>query len=70
MIISLADSCGLNQEVYGKETAKLRGKEIKAIIKNYPFADSTGKVIQQLHDTLTAVLIILISTSVTTVKTN
>lgn len=70
MIISLVDSCGLNKEVYGKEIAKKKSKEIKSIIKNYQFADSTAMLIKQLHDTIIAVLVILISTTITTMSSN
>jgi len=61
MIISLVDSCGLNKEVYGKEIAKNKDKEIKSIIKAYQFADSTGKLIKELHDTIIAVTVMLIA---------
>lgn len=66
MIISLVDSCGLNKEVYGKEISKNKDKEIKSIIKAYQFADSTGKLIKELHDTIIAVTVILMASMTTT----
>ena len=60
MIISLVDSCGLNKEVYGKEMAKIKDEEIKSIIKNYQFADTTGNLIKELHDEIIAVLLLTI----------
>ena len=60
MIISLVDSCGLNKEVYGKDIAKMKDKEIKSIIKNYQFADTTGNLIKELHDEIIAVLLLTI----------
>lgn len=63
MIISLVDACGLNKEVYGKEIAKQKSKEIKSIVKDYKFADTTGKLIKELHDTIIAVLVLLIATT-------
>jgi hypothetical protein len=60
MIISLVDSCGLNKEVYGKEIAKIKNEEIKSIIKNYQFADTTGNLIKELHDEIIAVLLLTI----------
>ena len=66
MIISLVDACGLNKEVYGKETAKEKKKKIKSIIEEYEFADSTGKLIKELHETIMAVLITVITTSTVT----
>ncbi|MCG8581472.1 MAG: GPP34 family phosphoprotein [Bacteroidales bacterium] len=69
MIISLVDSCGLNNEVYGKALAKEKAKKIKSIIKEYQFADNTGKVIKELHDTILAVLILIISTTTITTTT-
>lgn len=71
MIISLVDSCGLNKEVYGKVVAKEKEKEIKSIIKEYQFADTTGKLIKELHDTIIAVLVIIIAaTTITTTSFN
>ncbi len=69
MIISLADSCGLNKEVYGKEVAKKNDNKIKSIIKAYQFADTTGKLIKELHDTIIAVIVILIATTTITTTT-
>lgn len=63
MMISLVDACGLNKEVFGKEVAKKKKAEIKKIIKDYPFADSTGKLIKEIHDTIIAVLVILMTTT-------
>lgn len=70
MIISLVDSCGLNKEVYGKEVAKRENKEIKSIIKDYQFADTTGKLIKEIHDTIIAVLVILMATTTITTTTS
>lgn len=61
MIISLVDSCGLNKAVYGKEMAKIKDEEIKSIIKSYQFADSTGQLIKELHDSIIAVTVMLIT---------
>lgn len=66
MIISLVDVCGLNKEVYGKEMAKKRAKDIKSIIKDYPFADTTSKLIKEIHDTITAVIIMVVATAAIT----
>ena len=68
MLISLVDACGLNKEVYGKEMAKEKAAEIKKIIKEYQFADATGKQIKELHEVIIAMLVVLITTS--TVLTN
>lgn len=70
MIISLVDSCGLNREVYGKEIAKKKDKEIKRIIKDYQFAETTGKLIKEIHDTIIAVLVIIIATTTITAATS
>ncbi|MGY6647466.1 GOLPH3/VPS74 family protein [Wenyingzhuangia sp. IMCC45574] len=71
MIISLVDSCGLNKEVFGKEIAKKKATKIKSIIKDYEFADATGKMIKELHDTIIALLVITIATStIATTTTN
>lgn len=66
MIISLVNACKLNKEVYGKEIAKREDKKIKGLVKDYPFADTTGKLIKELHDTITAVLVMLITTTTIT----
>ena len=68
MLISLVDACGLNKEVYGKEMAKDKAAEIKKIIKEYQFADDTGKQIKELHEVIIAMLVVLITT--TTVVTS
>jgi len=60
MIISLVDSCALNKEVYGKVIAKEKEKQIKSIIKEYQFADTTGKLIKEIHERIIAVLLIII----------
>ena len=65
MIISLVNSCGLNKEVYGKEIAKKKEKEIKSIIKDYQFADTTAKLIREIHDTIIAVIVVVIATTTT-----
>ena len=71
MMISLVDSCSLNKEVYGKGIANKKDNEIKSIIKDYQFADSTGKLIKELHDTIVAVLAVLVATTtITTTITN
>ncbi len=70
MIISLVDTCGLNNEVYGKDIANLKKKEVKRIIKDYQFADTTGKLIEEIHDTIIAVLVVIIATTTITSTTN
>lgn len=70
MIISLVDTCGLNNEVYGKAIANLKKTEIKRIIKDYQFADTTGKLIEEIHDTIIAVLVVIIATTAITSTTN
>lgn len=69
MLISLVDSSGLNKEVYGKEMAKTHKKDIKKLIKEYPFATETSQLIKEIHDTLLAVLIIVMASSTITTAT-
>jgi hypothetical protein len=64
MLISLVDACSLNKEVYGKALAKTKAKEIKRLIKDFEFADSTGKMIKELHDTIMAVIVVMMAATV------
>ncbi len=66
MIISLVDACDLNKEVYGKDVAKSKAKDIKRLVKDFEFVDSTGKVIKELHDTIMAVIVVMMATTVVT----
>ncbi|OHX64611.1 hypothetical protein NH26_23865 [Flammeovirga pacifica] len=59
MLISLVNACSLNKEVYGKKVAKEKKKEIKAIIKNYQFADETSTLIKEIHESIIAALTII-----------
>jgi hypothetical protein len=63
MIISLVDASSLNKEVYGKELAKQHAKTIKKLIKEYPFADATGKLIKEIHDSIVASVVLLVTTT-------
>lgn len=66
MLISLVDMCELNNEVYGKERAKNYKKKIKEIVKQAQLSSSVGEAIKEIHDTLMAVIVMLITTSVVT----
>jgi len=70
MLISLIDSCDLNQEVYGKEIAQRKDDIIKNIVKDYQFAETTGELIKEIHETIITVLIIILASTTISTTTN
>lgn len=66
MLISLIDMCSLNKEVYGKERAKQYKKKIKTIIENAKLSSELGKAIQEIHDALLFVIVLMITASTAT----
>ncbi|GAB7087725.1 GOLPH3/VPS74 family protein [Marinifilum fragile] len=69
MLISLIDMCELNNEVYGKERAKELKKKIKGIIEKGQFSSSIGKAVKEIHETLMAVMVIIMASTVITTTT-
>lgn len=69
MLISLIDMCELNNEVYGKERAKELKKKIKGIIEKGQLSSSIGKAVKEIHETLMAVMVILMASTVITTTT-
>ncbi len=63
MLISLIDSCKLNNEVYGKIIAKEQEKQIKSIIKRVQFTNSTNEIIKEIHDSIIAAILLIIVTT-------
>jgi len=63
MLISLVESCGLNKEVYGKDFAKEHKQRIKQMIKESGEANSTNKMVKEIHETIMVAIIISISAS-------
>jgi len=66
MLISLIDSCSLNEEVFGKDKAKLYKKKIKAIIENTQNTKEINKTVKKVHEMIMTIIVILISTTLTT----
>lgn len=64
LLISLIDMCSLNKEVYGKERAKQYEKKIKQIIENAKISSELGKAVQEIHETLMAVIVMMLMVSV------
>ncbi len=58
--------CSLNKEVFGKERAKQYKKKIKTIIENAKLSSEVGKAVQEIHDALMLVIILMITASTTT----
>ncbi|BAX78749.1 GOLPH3/VPS74 family protein [Labilibaculum antarcticum] len=66
MLISLIDMCSLNKEVYGKERAKQYKKKIKTIIENAKLSSEVGRAVQEIHDALLFVIVLMITASTAT----
>lgn len=63
MLVSLVNSSNLNKEVYGKDIAKAKAKEIKRLVKEYVYPTEMGKILKQQQDMINA----LVFSSVTSV---
>lgn len=69
MLVSLVDSCELNNEVFGKLISKETKKRIKDIISNENMPASFNDSIKEIHDQIiAALLVIMISTTVITIN--
>ena len=66
MLISLIDSCSLNEEVFGKDKAKLYKKKIKAIIENTQNTKEINKTVKKVHEMIMTIIVILIASTLTT----
>ena len=64
MLISLVNSSNLNREVYGKDIAKTKAKEIKRLIKEYEFPTEMGEILKQQQDLITAIIISSVASTV------
>jgi Golgi phosphoprotein 3 len=66
MILNLVESCQLEVEVFGKENAKVFRKEIKKIKNDSEVTGVVNKSIKDICEAITAMLVIMIATAVTT----
>jgi len=66
MILNLVESCQLEVEVFGKENAKIFSKEFKKIKNDSEVSGVVNKSIKDICEAITAMLVIMIATAVTT----
>ncbi len=66
MILNLVESCQLEVEVFGKENAKVFRKEFKKIKSESEVSGVVNKSIKDICEAITAMLVIMIATAVTT----
>ncbi len=66
MILNLVESCRLEEEVFGKENAKVFKKEFKRIKDDSEVSGVVNKSIKDICDAINAMLVIMIATAVTT----
>ena len=64
MLLNLIESCSLGKEVFGKEQVKLFKKKIKQINESDDLAGVVNKSIKEICDAITAMLVIMIATTV------
>jgi hypothetical protein len=66
MILNLVESCRLEEEVFGKENAKVFKEEMKRIKEEDQLSGKVNKSIKEISEAINAMLVIMIATAVTT----
>ena len=66
MLLNLIQSCSLGKEVFGKEHAKTFKRKLKTINEYDHLGDSVSKSVKEICDAITAMLVIMIATTVVT----
>ena len=66
MLLNLIESCSLGKEVFGKEQAKTFKKKLKSINEYDHLAGDVNKSVKEICDTINAMLVIIIATTVAT----
>ena len=66
MILNLVESCRLEEEVFGKENARVFKKEMERIKSEDHVSGVVNKSIQEICEAVNALLVIMIATAVTT----
>jgi len=66
MLLNLIESCSLGKEVFGKEQAKTFKKKLKSINEYDHLAGEVNKSVKEICDTINAMLVIMIATTVAT----
>jgi len=66
MLLNLIESCSLGKEVFGKEQAKTFKKKLKSINEYDHLAGDVNKSVKEICDTINAMLVIMIATTVAT----
>lgn len=66
MLLNLIESCSLGKEVFGKAQVKTIRRNLKTINESDHLGDSISKSVKEICDTINAMLVIMIATTVVT----
>jgi len=66
MLLNLIESCSLGKEVFGKAQVKTFKKKLKTVNESDHLGDSISKSVKEICDTINAMLVIIIATTVVT----
>jgi len=63
MLISLIDSCSLNEEVFGKEKAETYKDRIKSVVENTKNSAEINKTVKEIHEQIVAIFVMFTVTT-------